>query len=477
MKDSKLFTKIEQKTASKRNIEERVNDWQEILIPLTDNEIKDQASRCMDCGVPFCHSAGCPLTNIIPYWNEMIYLGQWKQALALLEKTSPFPEITGRVCPALCEAACTLSVNKEAVTIRQIELALVEKGFEEGWIRPQPLKNRTNKKVAIIGSGPAGLAAAKKLNDLGHRVVVYEKNDRIGGLLRYGIPDFKLEKKIIDRRLEIMQIDGITFETSINVGEDISVNYLTKHYDAILLSGGAEAPRKLNILGEDLKGVYYAMDFLTQQNRINAGDQIDPDKIINVKDKVVVVIGGGDTGNDCVGSANRLGAKSVYQFELLPQPPLDRSENDPWPSYPRIYRKSTSHEEGCEQHWNILTKEFKGDKNGLKKISAAEIKWLEPDASGRATFEEIAGKNFEINADIAILATGFTGPVKNELLNELGVEFDNRGNVKTDPLTQMTSVNGVFCSGDMTKGPSLVVWAIQSSAKAAEAIHNYLMNS
>ena len=468
------FYKIARKTASKRSIEDRIKDWNELLIPLSEGDLVDQAARCMDCGIPFCHGSGCPLSNYIPLWNELICNGEWQQALELMEETNPFPEVTGRVCPALCEAACTLSINKEPVTIQQIELAIVEKGFKEGWLEPKPPLNRTGKRVAIIGSGPAGLSAAKRLNALGHTVTVIEKADRIGGLLRYGIPDFKLEKNIIDRRIKQMKDEGVIFETEVNAGKDVSEKYLDKYFDAICLCCGAQEPRKLNVPGCDFEGIHPAMEYLEQQNRIVAGDEFPRSQQINAKDKVVVVLGGGDTGSDCVGTAIRQGAKEVYQFEILPKPPDDRTDDMPWPSYPRIHRISSSQEEGCIQRWNILTKSFGGQDIYVNKLNGVEIKWLEPDSNGKYTFEEIPGTEFEIQVDLVILALGFTGPRKTRLLEDLNVELDEKGNVKTDVKFQTTK-EGVFCIGDMNRGPSLVVWAIEEGQQVAKYIHEYLM--
>jgi glutamate synthase (NADPH/NADH) small chain len=411
---------------------------------MTDELSRDQASRCMDCGTPFCHW-GCPIGNYIPEWNDLVFNAQWERAFELLDATNNMPEVTGRVCPATCEYACVLGINDDPVTIRENELAVIEHAFKKGWVRPKPPKKRSGKKVAVIGSGPAGLACAAQLNKSGHKVVVFERDDRIGGILRYGIPDFKLEKRVLDRRIDIWKKEGIKFKTKTNVGVDYP---LSKEFDAVCLAGGSRVPRDLKIPGRELKGIYFAMDYLTQSNRRIAGEKIPKDQLIDAKGKKVVVIGGGDTGADCVGTANRQGAACVVQIDLLPQPPECRD----------------SHEEGAERQWSILTKKFVGKNGKVKKLSCVRLK---PD------MKEIPGSEFEIEADLVILAIGFLRPEHNGLLSSLGVEFDNRGNVKTD-INYMTSVNKVFSAGDMRRGQSLVVWAIYEGRQAAKAIDKYL---
>jgi glutamate synthase (NADPH/NADH) small chain len=427
----------------------------------------------MDCGVPFCHSSGCPIGYLIPSQNALANAGRWREALEVLQERGGLPEVTGRVCPAPCESACTLAVNDQPVTIRQIELAIVERGFEEGWIVPSPPKLPSGKRVAVIGSGPAGLAAAQRLNRLGHSVTVLEKSDRIGGLLRYGIPDFKLEKRILDRRIHLMQEEGIEFLTGVEAGKDLSARYLMNYYHAIFLAGGAETPRMLDIPGADLDGVHLAMDYLVQQNRRCAGDPLDPAEEISAKDKVCVVLGGGDTGADCVGTARRQGAKQIHQFELLPKPPESRTPDMPWPTHPQIYRESPAHEEGCIQRWNVLTKKFTGENGELRDLEAIEIDWSQPDESGRRQVTERPGTGFQMPVDLVILALGFTGPTRSKLLQDLGVEWSEAGLVRTDTGHQ-TSVARVFCAGDMELGPSLVVRAIATGQDAANSIHQLL---
>jgi glutamate synthase (NADPH/NADH) small chain len=432
-----------------------------------------QAERCMDCGVPFCHSSGCPIAYLIPAQNLLANAGRWRQALEVLQERGGLPEVTGRVCPAPCESACTLGVNDQPVTIRQIELAIVERGFEEGWIVPSPPTLRSGRRVAVIGSGPAGLAAAQRLNRLGHSVTVLEKSDRIGGLLRYGIPDFKLEKHILDRRIHLMQREGVEFLTQVEAGKDLSARYLMNYYHAIFLAGGAENPRRLEIPGADLDGVHLAMDYLVQQNRRCAGDPLDPAEEISAKDKVCVVLGGGDTGSDCVGTARRQGARELYQFEILPKPPKSRTRDMPWPSHPQIHRESSSHQEGCTQRWNLSTKKFTGEDGKLTGLEAIEIDWSQPDEKGRRRMTERPGTGFQLPVDLVILGLGFTGPTRSRLLQDLGVEWNEKGLVRTDADHQ-TSTPRVFCAGDMELGASLVVRAIATGQDAAESIHRLL---
>jgi NAD(P)H-dependent glutamate synthase small subunit len=456
-----------------RPVEERVRDFREVEEPLPESRLLDQAARCMDCGIPFCHSFGCPVGNRIPDWNDMVYKGHWRKALDLLHQTCNLPEVTGRVCPALCEAACTLSINQPAVTIRQLELQIVEHGWREGWIRPEPPERKTGKRVAVVGSGPAGLPAAQELARRGHDVVVFEKSDRVGGMLRYGIPDFKLEKWIVDRRLEQMRAEGVVFETGVDAGVDVSAAYLRRHFDAIVLAAGSTVPRDLDVPGRPLSGIRFAMEFLKQQNRVNAGDAIPTEERILAEGKHVVVIGGGDTGSDCIGTSRRQGAASITQIELLPKPPDSRLPGNPWPAWPLILRTSTSHEEGCERMWSIQTKEFSGDAGRVRGLRCARLDWSEPDASGRRSFREIPGSEFELRADLVLLAMGFVHVEHGPLVRDLGVGLDPRGNIKTDD-DSMTSVPGVFAAGDAVTGPSLVVWAIATGRRAAEGADRWL---
>jgi len=473
MKGDRTFLTIARKLGSKRSVEDRVGDYREFQIPLPGEELVDQAERCMNCGVPFCHAGGCPLGYLIPVQNALVSAGRWREALEVLEQRYGLPEFTGRVCPAPCESACTLAVHDDSVTIRQLELAILERGFEEGWMAPKPPVRRSGKRVVVIGSGPAGLAAAQRLNSLGHSVSVLEKADRIGGLLRYGIPDFKLGKHILDRRIQLMQEEGVEFLTEVEAGRDLSAHYLLKYYHGICLAGGAQKPRQLDVPGADLDGVHLAVDYLTQQNRRCAGDRLDPAEEISAEDKVCVVLGGGDTGSDCVGTARRQGAKEVYQFELLPRPPVARTRAMPWPTHPRIYRQSSSHEEGCIQRWNVMTKELTGSDGSVSGLAAVEVDWSEPDENGRSQMTERAGTGFEMPVDLVILALGFTGPMRSSLLEEMGVELDERGMVRTDA-KHRTSVARVFCAGDMELGPSLVVRAIAAGRDTADSIHEML---
>ena len=470
------FLEYERKDPPKRPVEERVKDFREVEQLLPVEELEIQAARCMDCGVPYCHSFGCPLSNRIPDWNDMVYRGLWRRALDLLHSTNNLPEITGRVCPNPCEAACTLSINQPPVTIRHIELQIVERGWKEGWIVPEPPPFRTGKRVAIIGSGPAGLAASQQLARAGHEAVLFEKSNRIGGILRYGIPDFKLEKWVIDRRMEQMQQEGVIFETEVEAGVDLSTHYLSRSFDAVVLTTGAGVPRDLKIPGRELKGIHFAMEFLVQQNRRVAGDPIPAEEEILAKEKRVVVIGGGDTGADCVGTSRRQGAKSIVQIELLPEPPKERPVNNPWPTWPQILRTSSSHEEGCERMWSILTKEFIGDEKGnVKGLRCVKLDWT-TDENGKMSFSEIPGSEFTLEADLVLLAMGFLHTEHGPLVEGFGLERDERGNIKVDHRL-MTSVPGVFAAGDSVLGASLVVRAISLGRKVAEAVDHYLMNS
>jgi glutamate synthase (NADPH/NADH) small chain len=427
----------------------------------------------MDCGTPFCHGA-CPLGNYVPEWNDLVFNGQWSKAFALLRAANNLPEITGRLCPALCEYACVLGVNDDPVTIRENELAVIEYAYKEGLIQPQPPRKRTGKKVAVIGSGPAGLACTDQLNRAGHKVTLFERDRKVGGWLRYGIPDFKLEKSVIDRRVGLMKKEGIIFKTGVNVGVDLSVADLRTGFDAVCLTGGSRQPRDLGIEGRNLKGIYFATDYLAQTNRHNAGERVPKDAIIDARGKKVVVIGGGDTGSDCVGTANRQGAACVVQIELMPKPPESRSADFPWPKYPLLLKTTSSHAEGCERQWSISTKKFIGDEQGrVRKLSCVRVTFTK-DAAGRMAMQEVPGSAFEIEADLVVLALGFLHPDKSGLLEQLGVELDARGNVKTDPAYQ-TSVANVFAAGDMHRGQSLIVWAISEGRRAAHFIDKHLM--
>jgi glutamate synthase (NADPH/NADH) small chain len=460
------FLEFERELPKKREVKERIKDYNEVDAPMNEPIAVKQASRCMDCGTPFCHN-GCPLGNIIPEFNDAVYQNNWKLAYEILISTNNFPEFTGRICPAPCEASCVLGINKPPVTIEYIEKSIIEKAFEGGYAVPRKPVNRTDKKIAIVGSGPAGLAAASQLNQAGHSVIVFERADEIGGLLRYGIPDFKLDKQIVERRITLMIEEGIKFQTNANVGVNISVDQLRDEFDVILLTGGSTVPRDLPIPGRNLKGVHFAMDFLPQQNKRVSGKKITVEEIW-ATNKNVFVIGGGDTGSDCVGTSIRHGAKSVTQIEIMPKPPEGRTNSMPWPNWPMILRTSTSHEEGCERQWSILTKEFIGDENGsLKAIKIVDVAW-----SGNS-FKEIADSEKEIPCELALLALGFLHPQHTGLLDQLGVDYDDRGNVKCTKYH--TSVEGVFAAGDMRRGQSLVVWAISEGREAARAIDNYLM--
>jgi glutamate synthase (NADPH/NADH) small chain len=458
-------------------VESRIKHFREFEKRFHREDAKIQAARCMDCGIPFCHGdTGCPVQNYIPEWNDFVYKNHWKEALENLLSTNNFPEFTGRLCPAPCETACTLGINEEPVTIKAIERTIIDIGWEEGWVKPRMPYVLSGKRVAIVGSGPSGLAAAQQLCRAGHFVTVFEKNDRIGGLLRYGIPDFKLEKHIIDRRIEQMTIEGVEFRTGVNVGVDISAKELLEQYDAVILAGGAEKPRDIQIPGRELKGIHFAMEFLPQQNRVNAGDKLENQ--ITAKDKDVVIIGGGDTGSDCVGTCHRQGAKSVTQIEVLPMPPQERPESTPWPYWPMVLRTSSSHEEGGVRKWSVNTKAFKGNEKGeVVALQCNEVKFV------NGKLEEVPGTDFELKADLVLIAAGFLHPVHEGLINELkefGLELDQRGNVKAEfgdsDKAHATTVNKVFACGDMRRGQSLVVWAIAEGRKCAAAVHNFLTN-
>jgi glutamate synthase (NADPH) small chain len=467
------FMRYKRENPKSRDTKERLKDYKEIYTPLEKEKLKGNAARCMDCGVPFCHS-GCPLGNHIPDFNDAVYQGRWEEAIQILSSTNNFPEFTGRICPAPCEASCVLSINNDAVTIEYIEKTITETAFEKGYIKPTPPTSRTGKRVAVVGSGPAGLAAAAQLNKAGHWVTVFERSDRIGGLLRYGIPDFKLDKSVVERRIRLMEQEGIIFRTNAHVGVNISAQHLQKEFDAVVICGGASASRDLPIPGRNLKGVHYAMEFLPQQNKRVAGDRIFSGDIL-ATGKNVLVIGGGDTGSDCVGTSNRQGAKSVTQIELLAKPPVKRAENNPWPLWPMVLMTSSSHEEGVKRDWAILTKEFVGDNNGrLTGLKVVEIKWG-VNAQGKMGFEEIAGTERIIPCELALLAIGFTGAEKGGMVEELKLELDERTNIKAT--NYMTSQEGIFAAGDIRRGQSLVVWAISEGREAARAVDLWLMGT
>ena len=472
MGDITGFIKYKKSDFKKEAVDSRINHWNEFAIFLPEEELKTQGARCMDCGIPFCQS-GCPIGNIIPDWNDLVYKGNWKEAYYRLSRTNNFPEFTGRVCPAPCENSCTLAINKDAVTIKNIEVSIIEKAFTEGWITPNPPKIRSGKKVAIIGSGPAGLACADELNKKSHSVTVYEKNEVIGGLLTLGIPNFKLDKKIVERRIDLMKAEGVEFKTNTEIGKDLLLSELLEKYDAIVLSGGAEQPRDLYVEGRNLNGIHFAMDYLTQQNRANMGQTFNGSRI-TAKDKNVIVVGGGDTGSDCIGTANRQGAKSVTNLELLSKPPAERSDENPWPQWALVERISTSHEEGCEKIFGVMTKMFTGEDGNVNKLHGIELKFGERDQkTGMRPMNEIPGTDFTLEADLVLLAMGFTGPVKSKLLSELDIELDERSNIKTDE-NRMTNIPGIFAAGDMRRGQSLVVWAINEGREAAQHVDKYI---
>jgi glutamate synthase (NADPH/NADH) small chain len=453
-------------------VTERLKHYREFVLTLADDAAAKQGARCMDCGIPFCQT-GCPVNNIIPDWNDLVYRHQWRAALATLHSTNNFPEFTGRVCPAPCEAACTLNINNDPVGIKSIEHFIIDKGFEEGWVEPVLPAAKTGKRVAVVGSGPAGLACAQQLARAGHDVVLFEKNDRIGGLLRYGIPDFKMEKHLIDRRMAQMAEEGVVFRPGVNVGVDVGADALRDEFDAIALTGGAEAPRDLAVPGRDLAGIHFAMEFLPQQNRVVAGDVVDGQ--ISARGKRVIVIGGGDTGSDCIGTSNRQGAASIVQFELLPQPPEHEDKPLTWPNWPIKLRTSSSQEEGCERDWAVATKRFEGRDGRVERLVATRVDWKR-DASGAMTMTEVPGTEFALDADLVLFAMGFTGP-RAGVLDAFGVARDARSNARASADDYRTNVDGVFAAGDMRRGQSLVVWAIREGRQCARAVDEYLMGS
>ena len=464
------FMEFAREVPKRRPVKKRLHDWLEVYQDFPPSDLKEQAARCMDCGIPFCHQ-GCPLGNIIPDWNDLVYRDLWREAIDRLHATNNFPEFTGRLCPAPCESSCVLAINDDAVTIKQIELEIIERARKEGWIKPEPPEHLTGKRIAVIGSGPAGLAAAQQLARAGHAVTVFERDSRIGGLLRYGIPDFKMEKWTIDRRMEQMEAEGVEFRPNANIGKEIDARDLLKEYDALCLTGGATHSRDLQVPGRELTGTYFAMEFLPLQNKRNAGDEIPEAQFISAKGKRVIILGGGDTGADCLGTVHRQGAKSVIQMEIMPEPPEHRPTDTPWPTYPNIYRVSAAHEEGGDREFSVQTTRLSGDNGVLQKLHGNRVEFAREDS--RMVMKEIPGTEFEERVDLLLLAMGFLGPER-YMLDQLGVKVNDRGNVVCDR-DKATSVRGVFTAGDMTRGQSLIVWAIQEGRTAARGIDRYLM--
>jgi glutamate synthase (NADPH/NADH) small chain len=468
------FIEIHRKKHPTRPVAERIHDWREVYLPYPQAVLEGQAARCMDCGIPFCHQ-GCPLGNLIPDWNDLVYRDRWHQAIDRLHATNNFPEFTGRLCPAPCEGSCVLGINDDPVTIKSIEVSIIERAFDEGWVTARPPAMRTGKRVAVVGSGPAGLAAADQLNRAGHTVTVFERADRIGGLLRYGIPEFKMEKRFLDRRLAVMREEGVSFRTSCNVGVDLPVAELRGAFDAVVLAGGATAARDLKVPGRELAGVHFAMEYLPLQNRRNEGDAIPDDRFITAKDKHVIIIGGGDTGADCLGTAHRQGARSVHQLELLARPGDTRAATNPWPLWPNIFRVSSAHEEGGERLYAVSTERFSGDDQGrVKKLHAINVEIASQ--NGKLAITPVPGSAFDLDADLVLLAMGFLGPERGGMLDALGVNITERGNVWRDA-NWMTNVPGVFTAGDMQRGQSLIVWAIAEGRSAARGVDKFLMGS
>jgi len=473
------FKEFERKDRGYAPAEDRVKHYEEFVVSLSDNELTEQGARCMDCGIPFCHN-GCPVNNIIPDFNDLVYQSDYESAINVLHSTNNFPEFTGRICPAPCQESCTLNITDEPVTIKTIECAIIDKAWENGWVKPEVATHKTGKRIAVVGSGPAGMAAAQQLARAGHTVVVYEKEDNIGGLLRYGIPDFKLAKTLIDRRVAQMRAEGVEFHTNTCIGEDISAKQLKQDFDAVVLTGGSEEPRDLPIDGRQLQGVEFAMDFLRANSKVVQGVAGAQDHLISAEGKHVVVIGGGDTGSDCIGTSNRHGAASVTQIEILDKPPVKEDKAMTWPDWPNKLRTSSSQEEGCERMWNVVTKSFVDDGNGnVKALKCALVRW-DKDAEGRWQMSEVEGSEFELKADLVTLAMGFVHPVHKGMIEELGLELDGRGNVNGSTEGEdayKTSIDGVFSAGDMRRGQSLVVWAIREGRQAAHAVDKYLMGT
>lgn len=465
------FKEYKREVSKVRPIKDRIKDFKEVHLPMEDEKLKIQGARCMDCGTPFC-SWGCPLGNLIPDFNDMVYKNEFKKAYERLRLTSSFPEFTGRLCPALCEASCTLGDNSEPVSAREIELGIIERAFNEKWVKPNIPKVRTRKKIAVVGSGPSGLAAAEELNSAGHTVTVFERHDKIGGLLRYGIPDFKLSKAVIDRRVEIMKKEGIEFKVNTNVGFDYDSKKLLSDFDAVVLCGGSTIPRDLKIEGRNLKGIHFAVDYLSHINKQVSENGASKEEF-DLKGKNVLVIGGGDTGSDCIGTSIREGAANVFQFEIMPKPPKERDESMPWPLYPKVLKTTTSHEEGCEREWSINTKKFIGKNGRVESIEAVKVKW-EKDENGRFTPVEVPNSKTTKKIDFVLIAMGFLHPQHEGVVSDLNLKLDGRGNVLTDE-NKMTSVKGVFSAGDMRRGQSLVVWAMHEGRSAAKSVDEYLM--
>jgi glutamate synthase (NADPH/NADH) small chain len=453
-------------------VADRVQNYKEFVIPLSEDELGRQGARCMDCGIPYCHN-GCPVNNIIPDWNDLVYQGQWQEAIEVLHSTNNFPEFTGRICPAPCEAACTLNLTDEPVTIKSIECSIVDKAWQMGWIQPQIAKHKTGKRIAVVGSGPAGMATAQQLARAGHDVVVFEKNDRIGGLLRYGIPDFKMEKHLIDRRIAQMQAEGVVFRPNSHIGKDIPAQQLLTDFDAVILAGGSEHPRDLAVPGRELDGVHFAMEFLPQQNKRVAGDQLPKKLGLLATGMNVIVIGGGDTGSDCIGTSKRHGADSITQLEIMPKPPEKENKPLTWPNWPNKLRTSSSHEEGCERMWSVDTVSLEGKNSKVTQINCIKVEWKQE--GGRWNMSRIPGSEFSLKADLVLLAMGFVHPVREGLLEDLGVDMDERRNVKANTVDYRTTVDKVFTAGDMRRGQSLVVWAIREGRQCARAVDEYLM--
>jgi glutamate synthase (NADPH/NADH) small chain len=466
------FIEIARKKHPTRPVGERIHDWREVYLPFPEAGLKDQAARCMDCGIPFCHS-GCPLGNLIPDWNDLVYRDRWEAAIDRLHETNNFPEFTGRLCPAPCEGACVLGITSDPVSIKAVEVSIVDRAFEEGWVTARPPETRTGKRVAVVGSGPAGLAAAAQLNLAGHWVTVFERDDRIGGLLRYGIPEFKMEKRFLDRRLALLAEEGIMFRTGVNIGVDVPAAELRSEFDALVLAGGATQPRDLPVPGRELSGIHFAMEYLTLQNRRCEGDRIGEDRFITARNKHVIIIGGGDTGADCLGTAHRQGARHIHQLELLPRPPDVRASGNPWPLWPNIFRVSPAHEEGGDRLYSIATSRFSGDAQGrVTTLHGHQVEMTT--TGGRVDFQPVPGSEFELKADLVLLAMGFLGPERDGMLSQLGVKLTERGNVSRDE-RWMTNVPGVFTAGDMQRGQSLIVWAMAEGRSCARGVDLYLM--